>query len=98
MPGRAGFAAGAGRAVDALDRRALEAFVAEQRARGQSPRSVARAVAAVRGYYRFLLIDQRLGHTPAEALRPPRAWPALPKFLSIEDVDRLLAEPDVAAP
>jgi integrase/recombinase XerD len=98
LRGLAEFAAGAGRAVDALDRRALEAFVAEQRARGQSPRSVARAVAAVRGYYRFLLIDQRLGHNPAEDLRPPRAWPALPKFLSIEDVDRLLAEPDVAAP
>jgi integrase/recombinase XerD len=98
LRGLAEFAAGAGRPVDALDRRALETFVAEQRARGQSPRSVARAVAAVRGYYRFLLIDQRLAQNPAEDLRPPRAWPALPKFLSIEEVDRLIAQPDVAAP
>jgi integrase/recombinase XerD len=98
LRGLAEFAAGAGRPVDALDRRALETFVAEQRARGQSPRSVARAVAAVRGYYRFLLIDQRLAQNPAEDLRPPRAWPALPKFLSIEDVDRLIAQPDVVAP
>jgi integrase/recombinase XerD len=97
LRGLAEFAAGAGRPVDALDRRALEAFVAERRARGQSPRSVARAVAAVRGYYRFLLIDQRLAQNPAEDLRPPRAWPALPKFLSIEEVDRLIAQPDVAA-
>src|SRR5262249_19036241 len=73
----------------------LEAFVAEQRARGQSPRSVARAVAAVRGYYRFMLLDQRLAQNPAEDLRPPRAWPSLPKFLSLEEVDQLIAQPDV---
>lgn len=98
LRGLAEFAAGARRPVDALDRRQLEAFVAEQRARGQSPRSVARAVAAVRGYYRFLLLDQRLAHNPADDLRPPRAWPALPKFLSLEEVDCLIAQPDVTTP
>ena len=98
LRGLAEFAAGAGRPIDALDRRQLEAFVAGQRARGQSPRSVARAVAAVRGYYRFLLLDQRLAQNPAEDLRPPRAWPALPKFLSLEQVDDLIAQPDVATP
>ena len=36
----AAFAAGAGRAVDGLDRAALELFVREQRARGLAPRSV----------------------------------------------------------
>jgi integrase/recombinase XerD len=92
------FAAGAGRPIDGLDRRQLEAFVAAQRARGQSPRSVARAVAAVRGYYRFLLLDQQLAQNPAEDLRPPRAWRALPKFLSLEEVDDLIAQPDVSTP
>jgi integrase/recombinase XerD len=67
-------------------------------ARGLSPRSVARTVAAVRGFFRFLVLDRRLDHSPADDLRPPRAWPALPKFLSIEDVDALLAQPDVSTP
>jgi integrase/recombinase XerD len=92
------FAAGAGRSVDALDRAALEAFVREQRARGLAPRSVARLVAAVRGFYRFLALDRRLHSNPADDLRPPRAWPALPKFLSLEEVDTLIAQPDVATP
>ena len=35
---------------------------------------------------------------PAEDLRPPRAWKLLPRYLSIEDVDCLLAQPDVATP
>ena len=90
------FAAGSGTGIDALDRQALELFVREQVTRGLSPRSVARTVAAVRGFYRFLVIDRRLDRNPADDLRPPRAWPALPKFLSCEEVDTLIAQPDVS--
>src|SRR5215831_7204331 len=79
----AAFAAGAGQQIESLDRQALERFVREQRAGGLSPRSVARSVAAVRGFYRFLVLDRRLENSPADDLRPPRAWPALPKFLSL---------------
>ncbi len=92
------FSAGLERAPELLDRAALEAFVREQMTAGLSPRSVARMVAAVRGFYRFLVLDRRLTGNPADDLRPPRAWPSLPKFLSIEEVDRLIAQPDVASP
>jgi integrase/recombinase XerD len=94
----AAYAAGAGRPLEALDRPALEQFVREQRERGLSPRSVARMVASVRGFYRFLVLDRRLDSSPADDLRPPRAWPALPKFLSLEEVDALMAQPDVSTP
>jgi integrase/recombinase XerD len=94
----AGYAAGAGRSVETLDRAALEAFVREQRISGLSPRSVARRVAAVRGFYRFLVLDRRLSANPADDLRPPRAWPALPTFLTLEEVDRLIAQPDTSTP
>jgi integrase/recombinase XerD len=92
------YAAGVSSAVAGLDRQALEAFVREQRTRGLSPRSVARMVAAVRGFYRFLVLDRQIAASPADDLRPPRAWPALPTFLSIEEVDTLIAQPDVSTP
>ena len=92
------FAAGEERAPDALDRHALEAFVRQRMSDGLSPRSVARAVAAIRGYYKFLVLERRLDRSPAEDLQPPRAWPAHPNFLSIEDVDTLIAQPDVSTP
>jgi integrase/recombinase XerD len=92
------YAAGLASAVETLDRGALEVFVREQRTNGLSPRSVARRVAAVRGFYRFLVLDRRLSHSPADDLRPPRAWPALPTFLTLEQVDTLIAQPDVATP
>jgi integrase/recombinase XerD len=94
----AAYAAGVGRPVETLDRRELEEFVREQMTRGLSPRSVARMVAAVRGFYRFLVLDRRLERNPADDLRPPRAWPALPKFLSLEEVDALIAQPDTSIP
>jgi len=92
------FAAGAGQALEHLDRADLDAFVRQQMARGLSPRSVARRVAAVRGFYRFLVLDRRVEHCPADDLQSPRAWPALPKLLSPEDVETLIAQPDVATP
>lgn len=92
------FAEARGRRVEELTRDDLDAFVRDLRRTGLSPRSVARSVAAVRGYYRFLRAEGRVGRDPAEAIRPPRAWPSLPKYLSVEEVDRLIAQPDVATP
>jgi integrase/recombinase XerD len=94
----AAFAAASEHPLHQLDRRALETFIRQQRTRGLSPRSVAREVAAIRGFYRFLVLDRHLEHSPADDLQPPRAWPALPTFLSLEDVDALLAQPDTATP
>ncbi len=94
----AAFAAAARRQLPDLDRRALERFVRTQMSHGLSPRSVARAVAAIRGFYRFLVLEHRLARNPADDLQPPRAWPALPTFLSLDEVDALLATPDVSTP
>ncbi len=92
------FAAGRGRPIAALTRADLESFVRDLMSEGRSPRSVARAIACYRGLYRFLVVDGRLRTSPAGDLRPPRAWKTLPRYLSVEDVDRLLAQPDVATP
>ena len=35
---------------------------------------------------------------PADDLQAPRAWPALPKLLGVEEVERLIKQPDVATP
>jgi integrase/recombinase XerD len=94
----AAFAEKQGREVTALDRRDLEAFVRSLMASGLSPRSTARSVACIRGFYRFLAVEQKLDVSAADDLRAPRAWPALPKFLDLEEVDRLLAQPDVGNP
>lgn len=92
------FAAGRGVRPEALARPDLEGLIRTLMSEGRSPRSVARAVACYRGFYRFLVIDGRLKASPADDLRPPRAWKSLPRYLSVEEVDRLIAQPDVSIP
>ena len=92
------FAAGQDVPVERLTRPRLEGLVRQLMSEGRSPRSVARAIACYRGFYRFLVIDNRLKTNPADQLRAPRAWKSLPRHLSIEQVDRLLEQPDVKTP
>ena len=98
LQGLAEYAAGRKTSAEALSLADLEAFVRDLMASGRSPRSVARAIACYRGFYRFLVIDGRIKASPADDLRPPRAWKVLPRYLAIEDVDRLIAQPDVGTP
>jgi integrase/recombinase XerD len=92
------FATAHEREIELLTRRDLEAFVRSLMSDGRSPRSVARLVACVRGFYRFLTVHGRLQTNPAIDIHAPRAWKVLPKFLSADDIDRLLQAPNVATP
>ncbi len=92
------FAETRGHDVADLQRQDLEAFVRSLMAGGLTPRSTARAVACIRGFYRFVAVEQQREASPADDLRAPRAWAALPRFLDLEEVDRLLAQPDVTTP
>ena len=66
--------------------------------RSLKPRSAARALAAVRGLYRFLLLEKAMNQNPTAVVETPRAFAKLPHFLSTDDVDRLLATPDLSEP
>jgi integrase/recombinase XerD len=90
------FATERGSRIQSLDRSALEAFVRDRMSAGLSPRSVARSVASIRSFYRYLVLERQLDASPADDLHPPRAWPGLPSYLSPDQVDRLIAAPDVS--
>jgi len=90
------FAAGQGRSLAALDRSAVEAFVRQLMGEGRAPRSVARVVASVRTFYRYLVVNGGLAASPADDVRPPRSIRTLPSFLTTAEVDALVAAPDLA--
>jgi integrase/recombinase XerD len=68
------------------------------RKNGISARSVARALAAIRGLFRFLVAERHLKHDPTENLDNPKLWSTLPKSLHPSEVDDLLAAPDRSTP
>jgi integrase/recombinase XerD len=82
--------------VAELQRPELRKWIAELSREGLAPSSVARAVSAARGFYRFLMLDGHIKHHPAEDLDTPQNFSYLPKFLTEEEIDRLFAAPNIA--
>jgi integrase/recombinase XerC len=62
----------------------LRGWVAQLRSRGLAPRSIAIALAAWRGLYRWWGRQGRVVANPVDGLRPPKAARPLPKALSVE--------------
>ncbi len=77
------------------DRSQLQAYLAARVAKGQSPRSTARFMSCVRGFYRYSLREGRITVDPTLDVDSPKLGRPLPKSLSEEDVERLLNAPDV---
>ena len=69
----------------------LRKFIASLNERGFKASSLARRLSAVRQLYRFLYAEGKRPDDPAAVLEGPKRTRALPKFLSIADVDRLLS-------
>lgn len=69
-----------------------------RRSEGASPRTIARATSALRGFFAFHFAERRIPADPTSGLENPRRWTTLPKLLSRQEVDRLLEAPDVETP
>ena len=65
---------------------------------GLSGRSVARHLASIRSYYKFLLQESRIEIDPTENIATPKQWQNIPKFLSPAQIDALIAAPDQSKP
>ncbi len=64
---------------------------------GISPQSIARNLAAIRGFHKYLVIDGIASRDPTVNLETPRGWKRLPRSLSPDDVETLLNQPDRGA-
>jgi integrase/recombinase XerD len=84
--------------VDRVERIHIVKYFQSIRAAGISARSVARALAAIRGLFRFLVSERHLKKDPTENLENPKLWSTLPKSLQPDEVEALLAAPDRSTP
>ncbi|MDX9751000.1 MAG: site-specific tyrosine recombinase [Flavobacteriales bacterium] len=76
----------------------LQLFVTEVAKAGLEPTSQARMISAIRSFYRGLHRDKAIAEDPTELLESPRTGRKLPVFLSVEEIDRMVAAIDLSRP
>ena len=79
-------------------RSAVTLYLVSLRRRGRAPATVKRRAAAVRSFFKYLLRENVLTEDPTIDLAAPKLPARLPKVLSVEEIERLLAAPDLSTP
>ena len=75
----------------------VSGFMAGLRGHGVESRSIARKLSCLRGFYRWLLLDKRIGHDPTVNVETPASWKILPKSLAEGEVAEMLEKTGAAA-
>lgn len=84
--------------MENADTAAILKHVISLRHRGRGPRTRARHLVTIRGFFRYLKQAGVLQHNAAKMVDLPKSGLKLPDVLSVEEVDRLLAAPEVQTP
>ena len=80
--------------LNEIQEKDLRLYFLHKRKQGISTRSMARKTSSIKNFYRYLQKQGHLSENPTDLLESPKAGSALPKNLSLEEVERLLAQPD----
>jgi len=86
------------REVSEVDRDDVLDFLASLYRSKVSSRTVSRHLVTLRVFFRFALAEDWIREDPTLNLESPRVWKKLPGYLTPEQVERLLAAPDLATP
>ncbi len=84
--------------LSACDLADLRAFLTALGALKLNKSSVSRKISAIRSFYKFLMREGRIPGNPAAALKSPRRDRALPSYLEVEEVARLIDTPPAEKP
>ncbi len=81
--------------ITQIVRRDLVDFLASLYRRGLDSRTVARHLATLRHFFRFAVLEGYIVDDPAMTIESPKTVQSLPQFLSVEEVELLLQQPDM---
>jgi integrase/recombinase XerD len=92
------FTAFLGKSSELPGQEGLQLYVDHLYQSGLTGRSVARHLATLRGLYGFLLREGLIPADATEHLGTPRQWQTIPKFLNLEDIEKIIQAADTARP
>jgi len=85
-------------AWDGVGEETLVRFIHQESRAGLSARSLARLISALKSFFRFLVLSGFMRTDPTSGLSSPSTWLALPKFLTVKEVEALLGATDEKSP
>lgn len=78
-----------------VSRQQLIAYLVRLKQEGRAASTVARKLASIKAFYRFLTAERYIRRNPAEVLEAASRGLHLPKVLSVQEIERLLDEPNL---
>ncbi|MDO8535479.1 MAG: tyrosine recombinase XerC [Candidatus Omnitrophota bacterium] len=84
--------------ISSVDHLALRRFLAELRGKNYSKRTIARKLASLRSFFKFLFREGHIKSNPITAISSPKLDKKLPKFLDVGKVTKLIMSPDIKTP
>jgi integrase/recombinase XerD len=92
------FAEGKGIEPESLQRTDLEEFLAQLHDMGLNKRSQSRILSGVRGFFKYLLLEEVIDSDPTELIDSPKIGRKLPEVLSVVEIDAMEAAIDLSKP
>ncbi len=87
-----------GATVDTATPAVVSGYLVFLSSSGLSPATIQRRLSAVRGLYRFMVLEGIVEDDPTLTVESPKRWKRLPSVLSLEEVNALLDAPDCSTP
>ena len=82
------------RTIEAVRSSDLEDYLRYMEEENFAPSTISRSVASIRALFQYLFRQGRIKEDPADNIRPPKVEKKMPEILSVQEVERLLAQPD----
>jgi len=84
--------------MEDVDREDIVDFLSSLYKEKLDSRSVARYLVSLRGLYKFAMMEEMISTDPTENLESPKIRNSLPTYLRVDEIDKLLAAPDLSTP
>lgn len=78
--------------ISQIDRSKINNYILELHEHGYAPASVLRKIASMRGFFKWLCVNNYCEKNPAETLEPPKLPKKLPKVMTVQEIEFILKE------
>ncbi len=84
--------------LESASQSTIVAYLMYLRKQGKATATIARRLAALKAFYQFLVKENYVSLDPTDDLSSPKLERKLPKVLTVDEVERLLSQPDLTLP